>query len=157
MNDSHPVTQNNLKYQVYLEERKALISAEREGARLFDRSILTLAAGAFGLSLLFIRQIAPEPEVATIGLLQGAWGAFGASILSTLVSFLTSQSACAKQREILELDYFENDTKSDGTRDRGGTKNWLAGLTRRLNWLSIICFAIGAFFLAAFSFYNLQT
>lgn len=40
---------NDLKYKVYLEERKSLIDAEREGSRLFDKAILTLAAGAFGL------------------------------------------------------------------------------------------------------------
>ena len=153
MRDSRKATQNNLKYPVYFEERKALIDAEREGARLFDRAILTLAAGAFGLSLAFIRQIAPQPEATTF--LAVAWGAFGASILSTLVSFLTSQSACRKQVEILESDYLTRMISPIGRRDSGGTKNWLAGLTKRLNWLSMTFFIIGLILLAFFSFKNL--
>jgi hypothetical protein len=47
----------NLKYKTYLEERKLLVSAEIEGSRLFDKTIITLAAGVFGLSLAFIKQI----------------------------------------------------------------------------------------------------
>ena len=35
---------DDFKYKVYLEERKSLVDAEREGSRLFDRAILTLAA-----------------------------------------------------------------------------------------------------------------
>lgn len=37
-----------------------------------------------------------------------AWAGFLTSLLFTLISFLTSQSACSKQREILEAEYFEN-------------------------------------------------
>ena len=156
MNDSRPAKGDDLKYQVYLEERKALIDAEREGARLFDRSILTLAAGTFGLSMAFIRQIAPQPEAASTYMLAVAWGAFGTSILSTLLSFLTSQFACRKQREILELTWFEDDGKHDSNRDNKADRNCLATLTMILNCLSIVLFTIGAFFLAAFSFNNLQ-
>ncbi len=44
-------------YEVYLDERKSLINTELEQARHFDKYILTLAAGTFGLSLLFMNQI----------------------------------------------------------------------------------------------------
>ena len=49
---------SDTKDKAYLEERKSLINASLEEAKLFDKAILTLAAGVFGLSLAFMRQIA---------------------------------------------------------------------------------------------------
>ena len=99
------------KYKVYLEERKSLIDAKREASRLFDRAILTLAAGAFGLSLTFIRQISPTIQSGTLFLLICAWAGFCISLLSTLISFLTGQSACSRQIKILETVYFPEDSR----------------------------------------------
>ena len=48
-------------YEVYLEERKSLVTALLEQTRSFDKYVLTLAGGTFGLSFLFIKQIVPQP------------------------------------------------------------------------------------------------
>jgi hypothetical protein len=139
-------TDNGLSYEVYLEERKLLVDAEREGARSFDKAILTLAAGAFGLSLTFVKEVAPCAESGTVAILVSAWGFFCASLLSTLISFLTSQTACSRQVTILEAKY---------RNDRSGQeeiclKNRPAIWTSRLNMLSIITFVVGTILLAAF-------
>jgi len=139
------------KYKVYLEERKSLIDAELEQARHFDKYILTLAAGSFGLSLLFIKQIAPQPATGTIWLLVSAWVVFGASILSTLISFLLSQEACSKQRKILADWYKEN------TERKEEIKNVFAAWTKGLNWTSMSLFIIGVVFLIIFSALNLSS
>lgn len=143
---------NDLTYKVYLAERKSLIDAEREESRLFDRAILTLAAGAFGLSLTFIRQIVPDIKPRIVYLLILAWSGFCVSLLSTLISFLTSQSACSKQREILEEEYC-NDYSNQDKKAKSGNK--AAIWTKRLNVLSIVAFIIGVVFLAVFSTINL--
>ena len=83
-------------YETYLKERNSLINAQIEQARHFDKYILTLASGTFGLSLLFIRQIAPHPNILTIPFLITAWVSFGISIVATLISFLLSQQAISK-------------------------------------------------------------
>ena len=136
-------------YEVYHEERKSLINAELEQARHFDKYILTLAAGTFGLSLLFITQIAPQPESGTIWLLVTAWIFFGASILSTLISFLFSQEACSKQREIL-VEWYK-----DNTEHKEEIKNVFAAWTKGLNWSSMSLFMFGVIFLIIFSTLNL--
>lgn len=143
---------DDFKYKVYLEERKSLVDAEREGSRLFDKAILTLAAGAFGLSLTFIRQIVPNIISGTMFMLICAWVGFCISLLSTLISFLTSQFACSKQREILEAEYFDNYSGYD---KKAIFKNKTAIWTKRLNILSIFTFIIGVIFLAIFSIINL--
>jgi len=143
---------DSLEYKVYLEERKSLVDAEREGSRLFDKAILTLTAGAFGLSLTFIRQMAPDIKSGTAFMLVYAWVGFCVSLLSTLISFLTSQSACSRQREILEAEYFHN---SSGHDKKANLKNKFAIWTKWLNILSIFTFIIGVIFLAIFSIVNL--
>lgn len=133
-------------YQVYLEERKQLISAERETAQQFDKAILTLAAGALALSITFINQIAPQPKPNSIYWLIIAWSFFCLSLLSTLISFLTSQVACRKQRDIL-------DDKVSGKENNKNNK--AASWTNRLNYFSIAFFILGVISLIVFSAINL--
>ena len=137
------------KYQVYLEERKQSIDAERETAQQFDKAILTLAAGALALSITFINQIAPHPKSQSIYFLIAAWVLFCLSLLSTLISFLTSQVACRRQREILDQDIL------DKKRRPQMHKNSAAILTDILNYLSIAFFIFGIIFLVIFSAINL--
>lgn len=134
------------EYQIYLEERKQLIAAERETAQQFDKAILTLAAGALALSITFINQIAPNPKPHSVYFLIGAWILFCSSLLSTLISFLTSQVACRKQRDILDdkLSSKENNKSNKAV-------SW----TNRLNYFSIGFFILGVVLLIVFSAINL--
>jgi len=147
-----PDSNDNLKYKVYLEERKSLVDAVREGARSFDKTILALASGAFGLSLTFIRQISPNIRPEIVFLLIYAWIGFCISLLSTLISFLTSQSACLKQIKTLEAEYLNSQSDHD---KKDNLKNMASVCTWWLNILSIFAFIIGVIFLAIFSISNL--
>ena len=89
----------------YLEERTLLIDAEREASRNFDRYILTLSAGALALSLAFVRELAPTPHSGSTILLAGVWLAFGLALIITLLSFLVSQTALRRQRDLLDRNY----------------------------------------------------
>lgn len=133
--------------QVYLEERKQSVSAERDTAQQFDKAILTLAAGALALSLTFINQVAPHPKSNSIFFLVSAWSLFCISLCLTLISFLTSQAACRRYREILDADILE---KSDNS------ENIPARWTNWLNYLSISFFILGIVFLIIFSATNLS-
>jgi len=134
------------EYQVYLEERKQLVEAERKTAQQFDKIITTLAAGALALSITFIYQIAPQPKSYSKYFLIGAWISFCFSLLSTLISFLTSQAACRGQRDILDEDILgKNNNKP----------NKAASWTNRLNYFSIGFFIFGVIFLIVFSTINL--
>ena len=148
------------KYHVYIDERTALVNASLEQHRLFDKAILTLSSGALGLSLTFIRQIIPEEaQPKNIYSLVIAWVLLALSILFTVISFLTSGKACARQIEILENSFFHSEKNSDSktNRDEIVIQNYYSRLTSWLNILSIICFILGVFFLATFSICNLYT
>lgn len=135
------------KHDDYLAERSFLNEAERESSRLFDKAILTLAGGSFGLSFAFIKQVVPQIKIGTTVWLVLGWGGFCLSLLSTLISFLTSQAALRRQREILENDYFRNG---------GAETNRPGELTNCLNLFSIMFFVLGTIFLAVFVLANIS-
>ena len=137
-------------YEVYLEERKVLVQAQKEESRQFDKAILTLAAGALAISITFINQIAPHPKPWTICFLAWGWVAFVTSLISTLISFLTSQKACRKQIAMLEYDFFDK-KESESNKQKN---NWVIW-TSRLNIASIVTFVIGVILLLIFSFSNI--
>lgn len=140
----------DIKYKVYIDERKSLIDIMLKESLAFDKAILTLASSAFGLSFTFIRQIIPNIKNGTIYLLKSAWISFGISILITLASFLTSFFACKKGIKILEVKYIV-----DNKNKKGKNINYMTIITIFLNILSILSFIIGTYFLASFSINNL--
>jgi hypothetical protein len=137
-----------LERQTYLDERKLLVDAEREAARSFDKAMLTLSAGAFALSITFVREIAPSPGCGCF--LFVAWFMFGLAILSTLISFLVSQRAMRRQRDILENAY-----RTASSVD--GQENTPATVTKHLNFLSIVLFGIGLIMMVIFAIQNFPT
>ena len=140
---------DQINYQVYIDERKALVEGEQASADQFDKHILTLAASAFGISLVFLEKIAPKPDPQSLIFLYIAWSALVVSMLFTLSSFLTSIHAHRCQRKILEHEFFSPEKKA--------MRNKWATWTSRLNWLSILAFIIGVGMLAWFSIKNVKS
>ena len=138
------------EYRAYLDERRSLVDAEREVSERFDRWVITLSAGALGLSITFVKQIAPKPKAATVWCLGLSWIAFGITLLLMLLSLILSQSALRRQREILDADYRE----LEGARD---DKNIPAVYTNYLNWASVVLFIVGVVLLGTFTILNLPT
>ena len=56
-----PALASDKEYELYLEERRVLVAAQRETAASFDKAILTLASGAFAISFVFVKDIVPKP------------------------------------------------------------------------------------------------
>jgi uncharacterized ion transporter superfamily protein YfcC len=149
--ESEDTGQSDKEYEDYLiEERKSLVIALLEETKSFDRWILTLAGGTFGLSLAFINQIASNPK-SGITFLGIAWASFAVSILLTLISFLSSQEACYKQVETVDkLITKELDRK------RRLSLNLFSKFTKGLNWFSMVMFIVGVIFLITFAIKNLN-
>jgi len=139
------------KYEEHLyEERKALFLAMLDQSKSFDRWLLTLAGGTFGLSMIFIYQIAPIPKANSIGWLITGWVFCGLSILFTLLSFLSSQEACNKQiQNIDKLISGEMDSIKNLPSNSSGKR------TKILNYTSMVSFLIGIDCLIMFAAVNL--
>ena len=119
------------------------------GAQQHDKAVLTLAAGALGLSISFVRNIAPNPSDGTLWMLAVSWLLFLLAITSTLASFQTSIHAFRRHDKILDLIHGGKD------KAEGPAKNSWITATLVLNLVSPACFIFGAMFLATFSYTNL--
>ena len=151
-------------HKVLYREREILIDELREASRSFDQNMLTLSAGALGLSITFVNLIAPNPQGTRY--LIYAWYFFIGSLLSTLISFLTSQSACRKQ--MINVDHMINDSKVElkcgwkyiipwwMKKNKAKckdcySKNCWSRVTLYLNILSITLFVLGVMSFAIFA------
>jgi len=145
---------SELNYKTYLEERQALVAAELDQSRQFDRHILYLAAGSFGLSLLFVQRFAPILACPALVFLLAGWVAFTASMGCTLTSFLVSTAALKRQREILDgwLDEAENGQSSANSK-----QNPLALKVTVLNVVALVLFLVGAGSLIGFVIVSVVT
>ena len=81
-------------HEQYLEERKQLVDAAREGIRTFDKAVLTFGSAVFGFSIAFLKDIAPNPAPDTLKWLGAAWLLFSLGLLTILLSFLFSHRSC---------------------------------------------------------------
>ena len=134
----------------YETDRKAIGEALLDQSRSFDKYILTLSSGAFGLSFIFINEIVPNPDAATIGFLIAAWSLFALSILSTLGSFLFSQRACLRQLDLLY--HWLVNKSSHSSQDQ---RNVYTETTWWLNLVSMATFVVGVVMLMTFGVLNI--
>ena len=139
------------RYQIYLDENKSLVAGEETSTDHFDKNILTLAAGAIAISLVFLEKIAPHPLESSLVYLRFAWGGLVISLLSTLSSFLTSQHAYRRQREINDEIFFSDPTSMPPKQINGWGR-----ITGFLNWTSIVAFISGLIMLVLFGFLNMK-
>ena len=131
----------------YQQERQASIEAEHSDAEHYDRWLLTLSAGALGISIAFLKDIAPNPDPSTHCWLITAWTSLIAAITATVGSMQVSQWAFQRYRALLDKQHAGNPEASQ----RNNPKTVL----QWLNWLSLFLFVTGISALAVFSFQNL--
>jgi len=133
------------KYQLYIDERKLLIQAEQEGARTFDKAILTFASGSFGVSIAFIKDVVPHPYVNTLWLLGTSWALFSICLITILFSFLASQNACKKN---IDLAYQKIMNAKEA-------KNQWSTITLISNYFSLIFLTLAFIVSGCFVYWNL--
>ena len=82
-----------MRERLYKDHYDELVKKQISNSENFDRSVLTLSASGLGLSLAFIKDVAPIAQAHARGLLIGSWGLFGTAIVATIASFMSSQQA----------------------------------------------------------------
>jgi hypothetical protein len=103
-----------------------------------DKAILSLASGALGVSLAFVKDIVPISQASWITLLVTSWGLFGVSIVVVLISFGLAQAAHDLQLELARKYYVERSIDEDGM-----SKNRYLSCTEWLNRSAVVCFLAG--------------
>jgi hypothetical protein len=121
------------------EHRRHLVTALHTASQDFDKAVMTLAAGALGVSIAFVNSVAPNPRATFwLGL---AWALFGTSLVFILASFITSQQAIR-----WEIEHLQDDPPQD--------RPWKS-TTRNLNYGAATAFVLGVCSLVVFALLNL--
>lgn len=145
---------SKMSYADYLDERRLLINAEKELSQSFDKSLLTLSAGAFGLSLVFLKTISSScssnhSQPKNMELLYLSWANLGLTILFMLFALLVGQILFRRHKEWLDAYYSSDSTKLEHYKCDG------IEVIGALNWAAIVAFSLGIVLLAIFSVINI--
>lgn len=117
-------------------------STSTTASRDYDKALLTLAAGALGVSIAFVHNVAPHPkDTFWLGL---AWGLFAASLVCVVASLLTSQ---------YELLGAISKYDSDDDANAEGKHTYV---TAGFNVAAGVTFLLGVVALVVFAFLNLK-
>lgn len=142
------------KRQVYEDGQKKWeayrkVQLEQDGA--FDRNIITIAAGSFGVSFAFISSIVKLENAVFFPVLCTAWALFAACIVISLLGFMVSSlihgKYCDEARENVKRGYAGEPYIEK--------RHWYSGwVTRLCNWLAFFSFTGGAACLITFVLLN---
>ena len=137
------MTNEKINEHVYSSEREELIKSEHHAADQFDKTLIILSTGSLYLSFYFVKDL---QEIYYQCLLAVGWFSFIVSIISILLSFLYSEYAFRKQREILDEKYENKKVTSEN--------KWIK-LIYYSQQTSFITLILGIIFLTIFYFKNI--
>lgn len=139
-----------MDYEEFLAYRDSLIQLEQAHSSSFDRHMLTLSTGAFGLSLFVMRDIVGDKPVDSECWLILSWWCLGVSMLAILLSFLAAIWACKSLVRQWDKRYKQGTTgKMEPLKSKWGD------LANVLQPLAGIAFLAGVILLSTFIVRNL--
>ena len=138
--------------ELHDEYRKKVWDDTKSGTENFDKYLLTFSSGALGLSLAFIKDVAPIGQAVWIPSLFASWVSFLLCILVTLISFRISILALEGMLPHLNEFYLNSNAEAfDKHRE-----SWLTKAVEWLAWAGIILFICGVFFTMMFVYANIR-
>jgi hypothetical protein len=138
--------------ELHDEYRQKVWEDTKSGTENFDKYLLTFSSGALGLSLAFVKDVAPIGQAVWIPSLFVSWVAFLLCILVTLISFRISILALEGMLPHLNEFYLNSNA---GAFDKH-RESWLTKAVEWLAWVGIILFICGVFFTMMFVYANIQ-
>lgn len=140
---------DDVKHQIYIDERKSLVEAEQTIAHNLIKIFLFSLRVHWDFLWPFWKILSPNQIPETLVFLYISWFSLVLSLLATLSSLLIGQYAFRRARDILEDEFFPPKNPSSN-RNLSGT------ITQILNWSSIVFFIIGVSTLVFFTVQNMK-
>lgn len=122
-------------------ERNRLIDTYNAASESYDRGVMTLSGGSLGLSLAFVKDIAPHPV--RVWAIQTSWVLMVASLVFVIGSHALSVEV---HRRIIDC--------LDGSRSYDDQPWWVKTGVTRMNLIAGTFFLVGAAFLVYFASAN---
>jgi hypothetical protein len=134
-----------IKYSAYIDLLKSYEKIRAESIKSFDRTLLTLSAGAFSLTVVFLEKIGRPYDVLTFLLLALSWSAFVLSSILNLSSYYTAiknmNFRIADLQKVFEQQLSLKSSKVSKYRIT----------TEVLNFLTLALFVAGALFFTVYA------
>jgi hypothetical protein len=124
--------------------RKYLVEARQKAFDDFDKTVVTLSAGALGISITFLKDLL-GPGTHSMSCMVAAWICWTVSVVSVLVSYFVSQIAL--EEAIAEIDAGDRPAKPGGR---------FATATKVLNAAAGIFFLAGLIMFIIFVSQNME-
>ena len=134
---------------IYSQFRNHLLEGRKLSFMQFDKAILTLSGGGLALSLTFIHNVVPISNSINTWSLVIAWILFAFSVMTTLISFISSQFAFDYQLKLAEEYYVKNNDKALQKLNKP------ARFTKLANIASATAFVLAVLFLLFFVSINI--
>jgi hypothetical protein len=123
--------------------RRLLEECETQAASDFDKTTVTLSGGALGVSLAFLKDLAPSaPKWAVNVLLAPAWLVLTISLMAVLLSLMSSMKSMRYQIQCEDGKH----TAEEGEEAGGWWRDW----TEELNWIALVGCVTGILLLVMF-------
>ena len=131
------------RYEVYLEERKMLITGEQEEGTSFDKYLLTFATGTFALTITFIKDVTNNTLAqSTKWMIMLAWILLAATIVMMLISFLSGIKAFRKQDKIDRKWLLEDKGESEPPTNGWSTTTVVLNIASSATFVAAIVFLL---------------
>ena len=144
-----PSEEPQYDYDTFIKHREFLIQRGASLSESFGKHVMTLGAGTLGLSIAFLKDIAPNPAANTLPLLYISWISLILCVSSTLLSYISSRASF--NREVEKWDsYFASNCAGQAYE----TTNKYAAITKYLNYTSCLTFLNGVALLCVFAVLN---
>jgi hypothetical protein len=95
--------------KLYEKTKDELLSKQLSNSETYDNSLLSLSSAFLGLSIAFIKDIAPLNEAKCTLILYSSWILFSLTIIIVISSFLYGQKGIKELIEAARMYYLEND------------------------------------------------
>lgn len=128
-------------------------------SQILDKALLSLSSAGLGVSLAFIKNVVSLDKATNLCFLHWSWGAFVATIIFTLVSFVMSQCGLEKQsdqtlNELADLDdelpEYADNNESEGNKEETDPSDLPFQISKWLTRLSLACYIIAIIFTVLF-------
>jgi hypothetical protein len=138
----------------YRQDRQFYVDSDERSSALFDKSIITISSGAFGLTATLVTYTFKAPVSGSLPFLEWSLWGFGFSVFLVVLNYIVGHFSTERQIQLLDEHQMEisKDPNKMGDKCPG---TYLRNVVLALNIVSLLLFGVGAGFLVRFIVLNL--
>jgi hypothetical protein len=138
----------------YRQDRQFYVDSDERSSALFDKSIITISSGAFGLTATLVSTTFKNPIANSVHFLEWSLWGFGLSIFVIVVNYIVGHFSIERQINLLDTHQIEIGKDPNKMAEKCPDTQ-LRNTVLALNIISLLLFGVGAGLLVQFIVLNL--